>query len=347
MNIALVFRGDPHAVPLQFPRLEPIRDALVEIGVNPVPVAFSEETVDDARRALLSCDGVLAWVDPLTDGVDRTRFDALLRDVAAHGVFVSAHPDVILKMGVKEVLVRTKSLGWGTDAYAYATMEDFRAAFPARLAGDGVRVLKQNRGCSNQGVWKVRVDAPQERVGPDTPVTVLEARENAAELRLLLGEFMSHCEVYLTGSGRLIDMPFQPRAGEGLVRCYMSADKVIGFSEQFPRNRTQGDASSPSFGMARDKTMHEETAAQFQGLRRRMEAEWVPGLQSLLDIKTSDLPVLWDADFFYGSKTPSGEDTFVLCEINVSCITPYPVTAARTIAGSAARLTGAEGGSSR
>jgi hypothetical protein len=29
------------------------------------------------------------------------------------GVWVSAHPDVILKMGVKEVLHRTRHLGWG------------------------------------------------------------------------------------------------------------------------------------------------------------------------------------------------------------------------------------------
>lgn len=338
MKIALVFRGDPNAVPLQYSRLDPIRDALIELGVEPLPVAFSEETVDDARRALLGCDGVLAWVDPLTDGVDRTRFDALLRDVAAHGVWVSAHPDVILKMGVKEVLVRTKSLGWGTDTHAYDSLEGFRAAFPARLVASGVRVLKQNRGCSNQGVWKVEIESPLERIGSDTLVKVLEARESASELRLPLGEFMTRCEVYLTGAGRLIDQPFQSRVGEGLVRCYMSGNKVIGFSEQFSRNRTR-DASLPTFGMARDKTMHEETAVQFQALRRRMEDEWVPGLQSLLVISTADLPVLWDADFLYGPKTPDGEDTFVLCEINVSCVTPYPVTAARTIAAAAKERT--------
>jgi hypothetical protein len=346
LKIALVFRGDPNAVPLQYSRLDPIRDALIDLGVDPLLVAFSEETINDARRALLGCDGVLAWVDPLTDGVDRTRFDALLRDVAAQGVWVSAHPDVILKMGTKEVLVRTKSLGWGSDAYAYDSVEGFRAAFPARLAASGTRVLKQNRGCSNQGVWKVEIESPQELVGPDTIVKVLEARESASELRLPLGQFMSRCEIYLAGAGRLIDQPFQSRVGEGLVRCYMSGNKVVGFSEQFSRNRTR-DASLPTFGMARDKTMHEETAPKFQALRRRMEDEWVPGLQSLMDIETDALPVLWDADFLYGPKTPEGEDTFVLCEINVSCVTPYPVTAARSIAAAAARLTGAGGVSGR
>jgi len=48
---------------------------------------------------------VLVWVNPIEQGLDRSRLDPLLRDVAATGVFVSAHPDVILRMGTKEVLV--------------------------------------------------------------------------------------------------------------------------------------------------------------------------------------------------------------------------------------------------
>jgi hypothetical protein len=332
MRIALVWRGNPHVVPLEFPRLQPIYDALMRIGVAPIPIAFSEASVDEARVQLLSCDGVLSWVDPLTDGVDRTKFDALLRDVSAQGVWVSAHPDVILKMGVKEVLVRTKGLGWGTDVYAYDSIEVFHLGFPARLAADRVRVLKQNRGNSNQGVWKVELENPLEPIGPDTRVTVLEAREDFAQPGVRLSEFMSRCDRYLTRGGHLIDQAFQQRVDDGLVRCYMCQDKVIGFSEQFPRNRALGDLSLPAFAMARDKTMHDEAAPRFQGLRDCMESDWTPGLQALLGIERSELPVLWDADFLYGPKTPDGEDSFVLCEINVSCVVPYPLTAVETIA---------------
>ena len=66
---------------------------------------------------------------------DKTReaLDPLLREVAARGPWVSAHPDVILKMGVKEVLYRTKHLGWGTDTHLYRSAAEFRDAFPARL----------------------------------------------------------------------------------------------------------------------------------------------------------------------------------------------------------------------
>ena len=95
---------------------------------------------------MLACDGALVWVNPVTDGVDRIQFDALLRDVAGRGVWVSAHPDVILKMGVKAVLTRTKTLGWGSDTHSYDLVDAFRSQFPPRLENYGVRVLKPNRG---------------------------------------------------------------------------------------------------------------------------------------------------------------------------------------------------------
>ena len=60
-------------------------------------------------------------------------------------------------MGVKEVLHRTKHLGWGTDTHLYRNAAEFDAAFPARLQSSGPRVLKQNRGNGGQGVWKVEL----------------------------------------------------------------------------------------------------------------------------------------------------------------------------------------------
>jgi hypothetical protein len=92
--------------------------ALEELGVAAEPVLYSEQTEEAVRTRLLAMDGVLVWVAPLSSGKDRTRL-ALLRDIAAQGVWVSAHPDVILKMGVKEVLYRTRMLGWGTDTDLY------------------------------------------------------------------------------------------------------------------------------------------------------------------------------------------------------------------------------------
>ena len=55
-----------------------------------------------------------------------------------------------------------------------------------------------------------------------------------------------------------------------------------------------------------------------------MELEWTPQMMQLLDIDAHSLPIIWDADFLYGPRASTGEDTYVLCEINVSSVFPFP-----------------------
>jgi hypothetical protein len=49
------------------------------------------------------------------------------------------------------------------------------------------------------------------------------------------------------------------------------------------------------------------------------------------------LPAIWDAEFRLGEPDASGEGTFVLCEINVSSVLPFPDMATNSIARTAAR----------
>jgi len=42
--------------------------------------------------------------------------------------------------------------------------------------------------------------------------------------------------------------------------------------------------------------------------------------------------MLWDADFFYGPKDAEGADTYVLCEINVYSVYPFPDAALAPLA---------------
>src|SRR6202043_2080865 len=136
-------------------RFHRVFEALAEQGIHAEPAVYDEDFADEVRAQLLRVDGVLVWVDPLHEGKTRSALDALLRDVAARGPWVSAHPDVTLKMGVKEVLYRTRHLGWGSDTQLYRSEQAFRDEFPARLLAGGPRVLKRNRGNAGQGVWKV------------------------------------------------------------------------------------------------------------------------------------------------------------------------------------------------
>src|SRR5262249_18622447 len=162
------------------------------------PAVYDEEFANEVRELLLAADGVLVWVDPLHQGKTREHLDALLCEVAARGPWVSAHPDVILKMGVKEVLYRTKLLGWCTDTYLYRNPVEFHDAFPARLL-DGPRVLKQNRGNGGQGVWKV-----ERLVGRPDTVRVLHAMRGSAPEEMTLTAFMNHCEAYFGWGGCII-----------------------------------------------------------------------------------------------------------------------------------------------
>jgi hypothetical protein len=61
----------------------------------------------------------------------------------------------------------------------------------------------------------------------------------------------------------------------------------------------------------------------------------VAELQEVCDVATADLPAIWDADFLLGPKTPTGEDTYVLCEINVSGVFPIPDEAVTPLASAA------------
>ncbi len=337
VRMALVWRGDREAraaATVSNNRFSPIFQALADLGVVAEPAVFSEEMFGEVRGQLLRQDGVLVWVDPISDERDRTRLDALLREVAERGVWVSAHPDVILKMGVKEVLYRTRSLGWGVDTDLYASVDEFRARFPARLAGAGPRVLKQNRGNGGLGVWKVELI---DRDGPphsNARVEVLHARRGSQVEHLRLGEIMGRCEAYFAGQGRLIDQPFQPRLPDGMIRCYMAQDRVVGFGQQLIKALVPPPPPSagPEAALPGPRIMHPPEAAPFATLRAKMESDWVAGMQRLLDIDTASLPALWDADFLYGPRTQAGEDTYVLCEINVSSVAPFPDSAPALVA---------------
>src|SRR4051812_43196820 len=156
-RVAILWRSDEAARQSAAPdtsRFKAIFAALGDIGVDAAPVVYEDDVLDAVRAQLSMFDGVLVWVNPIHEGRKRGNLDALLREVAARGVWVSAHPDVILKMGTKEVLHRTRTMSWGCDTALYRTADAMRAELPARLAA-GPRVIKRNRGNGGQGGRKV------------------------------------------------------------------------------------------------------------------------------------------------------------------------------------------------
>jgi hypothetical protein len=325
-RIAMLWRGDLAARRSAMPetsRFKAVFAALADLGVDAQPIVYEDDVLDAVRAQLATFDGVLVWVNPIHEGRSRANLDALLREVAARGVWVSAHPDVILKMGTKEVLHRTRTMAWGCDTALYRTAEAMRAELTTRLA-TGPRVIKRNRGNGGQGVWKVEALAsPSSR----PMVRVLDATKDASE-ELTLSEFLERCVDYFE-DGCVIDQPFQARLSEGVVRCYMAGDRCVGFGHHKVKALVGATEARAEAG---PRLYSSNADARFQRLRRLMEDEWTPRLTSLLNIAPRDLPMIWDADFMLGSRGADGNDSYVLGEINVSSVFPMPDQAPAEIA---------------
>ncbi len=271
------------------------------------PAIYDESFADAVREQLLAVDGVLVWVDPIHQGKTRAELDAAARRRGARP-WVSAHPDVILKMGVKEVLYRTRDLGWGADTHRYDSAAAFAAEFPQRLRAGG-------RACSSRiAATAARACGRSRRCRNAIPtVRVLHALRGSHPEDMPLDAFIARCEPYFGWGGCIIDQPFQPRLPDGMIRCYMSGAKVAGFGHQLIKALIPPPPQGPESPEAQPgpRIMHGPDAPQFQALRRRMEDEWTPQMMKLLAIDEASMPVIWDADFLFGPATrPAPTPTF-------------------------------------
>jgi hypothetical protein len=308
MRIAILYPGTAEqrrtATP-QNNRFAALFEAFATRGVQAQPVVYADDWADELRAPLAALDAVLVWVNPIEAGRSRAVLDALLREVAAADVLVSTHPDVILKLGTKDVLVDTRDLGWGSDCHRVDSLAQLAAELPARLAG-GARVLKQWRGHSGIGIWRVEAL-------PDGRAKLRHAQRGCAEEVVPLAEAVARMAPYFEQGGHMVDQAWQPRLPEGMLRAYLVQDRVAGFGVQ-PVVALHPTAEPTP------RLYHPADLAEGQTLRRRLESDWVPALQARFGLAREALPLLWDCDFLRGA----GDADWVLCEINVSSVAPFP-----------------------
>ena len=69
--------------------------------------------------------------------------------------------------------------------------------------------------------------------------------------------------------GCIVDQPFQPRLPDGMIRCYMGADKVVGFGHQLIKALIPPPPEGPDSGTAGSSHHASGFGAPFQALRRR------------------------------------------------------------------------------
>jgi len=321
-----VWHGDREArdnADLGKSRFAGVEKALAEVGICAEPAVYNDDFLEEVRSQLLGVDAVQVWVNPIENGRDRSKLDSLLREVAAAGVFVSAHPDVIMRMGTKQVLFDTRLMSWGSDVHVYRTVDELRAELSARLPLGRARVLKQFRGHSGGGIWKVSLAASGTCVvAPSTPVRLRHAARGSVEEVVQFEDAVQRFSEYFKGDGRMIDQEYQERLTDGMVRCYLVEDKVAGFGHQainalYP---APGGAPAEEAPQPGPRLYYPPDQLEFQEVKKRMEEEWLGEMLRCLDLQVEQLPLLWDADFFFGRT--DGE--YVLGEINVSSVSPFP-----------------------
>ncbi len=342
-KVAILFPGDAYTrqtATAENNRFSEVFKSLKDVAIDPEAAVYNDDFCAEVKEQLLKLDGVLVWHNPIEGGRDRSVLDAMLSELALADVFVTTHPDLILKMGTKEVVYQTRHLPWGCETYLYRNLAELRKSLPLRLYKGEVRVLKQNRGHSGIGIWKVELadksktlKSPDE-LSPDTLLRVRHAMRGSVEEILPFEDFVNRCEPYFSGQGKMIDQIYQVRLPEGMVRCYLVQDKVAGFGHQainalYPKAEGSVPEDAPQPG---PRLYHPATLSEFQRLKQILETQWLPAMQEILGIASPDLPLLWDADFMFGPKSAEGEDTYVLCEINVSSVFPFPDSALPVLA---------------
>jgi len=320
-RLAILYPGDRAARGRADPaesRFLKLFEAFARAGVAAEPAIYQDDFRDDVLEQLMQMHGVLVWHNPIESGRDRSRLDAMLREVATQGVFVSTHPDTILKLGTKDVLVAVRDLPFGTDVHRLDSLAQARAELPGRL-DLGARVLKQQRGHSGIGVWRV------ERLDDDRYGIRHAVRGAMQEVANFEG-ILQRIAPYFEGVGHMIDQAWQARVAEGMTRAYLVQGRVAGFGHQavvalhpaanggvapLPSQRLYSDANDP----------------RFQDLRRRLEGQWLEPLCRRVGVRPDDMPMLWDADFLLGKRDDDADEKYVLCEINVSSVSPFPDSA--------------------
>lgn len=141
------------------PDSKPIIDSLTKKGWTSEIIFYQDEDRGEIYR--YTCDRAGAYVSRVNPGnlPNEVGYFQMLRELVKHGVVGLPHPDAMINYGAKNAVEKLK----GTDIVpedvkCYYDFDTFKSEFPKSLAR-GVRVAKQNRGSTGEGIWRVELTA--------------------------------------------------------------------------------------------------------------------------------------------------------------------------------------------
>lgn len=299
----------------------PIVNSIKGKGWDAGVIYFHPDKADEIfDRVSSEFDAYISRVNPGNiPGGEKGYFD-LLSKLSEAGLVGMSTPAEMMAYGAKDALVKLNDTDLvPSDTAAYYEVEDFHKTFPTTLSY-GERVLKQNRGSTGSGIWRVQLADKNlaETVEPgtalplDTKIKCTEAVDNHTEEREL-GDFMDFCDQYIEGdNGMLVDMRFMPRIVEGEIRILLVGPHPVFVVHKKPAEG--GDNFSATlFSGAKytyDKPENWQELIDMFAEARPVIAEKLGG---------DNIPLIWTADFMLADAEDGG-DTYVLGEINCSCV---------------------------
>ena len=294
----------------------PMVEALQARGWKADVAYYSDSEFDTLLKQIpASYDTYVSRINPGHIPGGEEKYFQLLEKLNRSGVVGMPTPEAMVAFGAKDALVKLRDTDMvPSDTYVYYEPDDFRKSFPSVLS-TGVRVLKQNRGSTGSGIWRLELidENPVEPGQPlplDTRIRCTEALDNHVEERKL-GEFMEFCTQYLVGdSGMIVDMRYLPRIVEGEVRILFVGQTPIFVVHKKP---AEGGFSATLFSGAQYTYDDPEKWSHLVNM-------FLKDLPEIRDkLGGHDTPLIWTADFMLDNN-PDGSDRYILGEINCSCV---------------------------
>ena len=102
--------------------------------------------------------GYVSRINPGSLPDNEKVFFDVLRKLSKDGLVGMPHPDSMINFGAKSALVKLNKTGLvPEDTYVYDEVDHFKKDFPKTLTYSE-RVLKQNRGSTGEGIWRVVIE---------------------------------------------------------------------------------------------------------------------------------------------------------------------------------------------
>lgn len=295
---------------------KPIVDALETRGWTSEIIFYDDDNRGEIyRHTIDKADAYISRVNP-GNLPSEVGYFQMLRELVNNGVEGLPHPDAMTAYGAKNAVEKLK----GTDivpkdVYTYYDFDALKDNFPKTLA-KGVRVLKQNRGSTGEGIWRVEVldkAAVKKTVPLDAKLKLTEAKDNHTE-EMTMQEFLEFCIQYLEGdNGMLLDMPFLERIKEGEIRVLMLRDTAVNVVHKKPADTPDAFSATLFSGAKYRYDKPEEWSDLIEKINKT-----IPLFRERLG--DYDLPLIWTADFILDTDKKTGKDKYVLGEINASCV---------------------------